>query len=339
MFRLPITRTGFAIGIGLLAFCHHGGVSVAWCASGDTFRTMTSIIAATRSGHRGDDVRMSESSGRAGAPWALRGTGRRVGSAAVAGVRRWWLAGLAQHCTRCERNPGECARGLRRAGDARARYPCPARQPGERSARRSVRRCGDRARTRTARSACRNDRRLQPGDRDRGDRSGRTRAGRELAVSRGSSHRFQRPRIFHRPAQRRCAIPDRRRRAWPAVADGRVHRRDSPRRSDAFRRRHPGRRVARAISASSISEMFGGDPDYTAHVLREDGTPIAGYPETTPAEGSQRDQLLADVIAQAVTGRTGARHVVGRRHRARRSPIAGWRIIRSTSRSAVAGVR
>jgi signal transduction histidine kinase/ActR/RegA family two-component response regulator len=49
-------------------------------------------------------------------------------------------------------------------------------------------------------------------------------------------------------------------------------------------------------------DMFGGDPDYTAHVLREDGTPIAGYPETTPAEGSSRDQLLADVIAQASPG-------------------------------------
>ena len=49
-------------------------------------------------------------------------------------------------------------------------------------------------------------------------------------------------------------------------------------------------------------DMFGGDPDYTAHVLREDGTPIAGYPEATPAEGSQRDQLLADVIAQASPG-------------------------------------
>ncbi len=47
------------------------------------------------------------------------------------------------------------------------------------------------------------------------------------------------------------------------------------------------------------SEMFGGDPDYTAHILREDGTPIAGYPEATPAEGGQLDQLLIGVIAQA----------------------------------------
>jgi signal transduction histidine kinase len=49
-------------------------------------------------------------------------------------------------------------------------------------------------------------------------------------------------------------------------------------------------------------DMFGGDPDYSAHVLREDGTPIAGYPEATSTFGNQRDQLLADVIAQASPG-------------------------------------
>ena len=29
MFRLPITSTGLLLGIDLLAFCHHGGVSAA----------------------------------------------------------------------------------------------------------------------------------------------------------------------------------------------------------------------------------------------------------------------------------------------------------------------
>jgi signal transduction histidine kinase/ActR/RegA family two-component response regulator len=50
------------------------------------------------------------------------------------------------------------------------------------------------------------------------------------------------------------------------------------------------------------SEMFAGDTDYTAQVLREDGIPIAGYPEATPAEDGQRDRLLADVIARASPG-------------------------------------
>ena len=50
------------------------------------------------------------------------------------------------------------------------------------------------------------------------------------------------------------------------------------------------------------SELFGGDTDYTALLLREDGTPLAGYPEPPPAEAGQRDGLLADVIAHAPQG-------------------------------------
>ena len=50
------------------------------------------------------------------------------------------------------------------------------------------------------------------------------------------------------------------------------------------------------------SELFGGDTDYTALLLREDGTPLAGYPEPPPAEASQRDRWLADVIAHRPQG-------------------------------------
>ena len=50
------------------------------------------------------------------------------------------------------------------------------------------------------------------------------------------------------------------------------------------------------------SELFGGDTDYTALLLREDGTPLAGYPEPPPAEASQRDGWLADVIAHRPQG-------------------------------------
>src|SRR5271166_5467981 len=49
-------------------------------------------------------------------------------------------------------------------------------------------------------------------------------------------------------------------------------------------------------------DMFGGDTDYTAHLLRADGTPLAGYPEPTPAQGSQPDPVLADTIARAPQG-------------------------------------
>ncbi len=46
------------------------------------------------------------------------------------------------------------------------------------------------------------------------------------------------------------------------------------------------------------SDLFVGDTDYSAQLLREDGTPLAGYPEPTQAEGgSQRDQFLVDAIA------------------------------------------
>ena len=48
------------------------------------------------------------------------------------------------------------------------------------------------------------------------------------------------------------------------------------------------------------SDLFAGDTDYSAQLLREDGTPLAGYPEPTQAEGgSQRDQFLVDAIARS----------------------------------------
>ena len=49
-------------------------------------------------------------------------------------------------------------------------------------------------------------------------------------------------------------------------------------------------------------DMFGGDTDYTAHLLRADGTPLAGYPEPTPAQSGRPDPVLADAIAQAPQG-------------------------------------
>ena len=69
------------------------------------------------------------------------------------------------------------------------------------------------------------------------------------------------------------------------------------------------------------SDLFGGDADYTAQLLRDDGTPLAGYPEPTPTQGSQRDRLLADAIVSAPHGGLvrgpssidGAEHVVAYR--------------------------
>ncbi len=50
------------------------------------------------------------------------------------------------------------------------------------------------------------------------------------------------------------------------------------------------------------SDMFNGDTSYTANLLREDGTPLAGFPEPVPAQGGKRDEFLADVIAKAPLG-------------------------------------
>jgi signal transduction histidine kinase/ActR/RegA family two-component response regulator len=47
-------------------------------------------------------------------------------------------------------------------------------------------------------------------------------------------------------------------------------------------------------------DLFAGDTDYIAHLLREDGTMLAGYPEPArPGQITMRDQLLVDAIAQA----------------------------------------
>ena len=47
------------------------------------------------------------------------------------------------------------------------------------------------------------------------------------------------------------------------------------------------------------SDLFAGDTDYTAQLLRADGTPLAGYPEPTPAQVNQRDRLLVDAIVHS----------------------------------------
>ena len=65
------------------------------------------------------------------------------------------------------------------------------------------------------------------------------------------------------------------------------------------------------------SELFGGDTDYTALLLREDGTPLAGYPEPTPAEAQPARPVAGRRHRPPATGRPGSRHLVGRRHRAR----------------------
>ncbi len=49
------------------------------------------------------------------------------------------------------------------------------------------------------------------------------------------------------------------------------------------------------------SDMFGGDPDYTASLTRADGTPLARYPELMQP-GNQHDKLLVDAIVQAPGG-------------------------------------
>jgi signal transduction histidine kinase/ActR/RegA family two-component response regulator len=46
------------------------------------------------------------------------------------------------------------------------------------------------------------------------------------------------------------------------------------------------------------SEMFSGDPAYTAYLWRDDGTLLAGYPEPIPP-GDQRERLLVEAAAVA----------------------------------------
>ena len=47
------------------------------------------------------------------------------------------------------------------------------------------------------------------------------------------------------------------------------------------------------------SDIFGGDLDYTASLVREDGTPLARYPERPLSQGIASDRLLGDAIAAA----------------------------------------
>ena len=75
--------------------------------------------------------------------------------------------------------------------------------------------------------------------------------------------------------------------------------------------------VSPAYFSKFDSDLFAGDTDYSAQLLRADGTPLAGYPEPTQAEGSQHDQLLVDAIARAPARRACAWKIVDRRCRAR----------------------
>lgn len=81
----------------------------------------------------------------------------------------------------------------------------------------------------------------------------------------------------------------------------------------AIRRGSVGQPFAGAIlvgvSPSYFSDfdrtLFNGDTDYSAHLLRADGTVLAGYPEPTrSSQGAVRDQLLVDAIARAPLGGT-----------------------------------
>jgi len=48
------------------------------------------------------------------------------------------------------------------------------------------------------------------------------------------------------------------------------------------------------------NDLFGGDTDYTAQLLRDDGTPLAGFPESS--SNGKRDQFLVDTITRAPLG-------------------------------------
>ncbi len=73
----------------------------------------------------------------------------------------------------------------------------------------------------------------------------------------------------------------------------------------AIRRGHDPRHFSGAIlvgvSPSYFSkfdsDLFAGDTAYSAYLLREDATPLAGYPQPTPPQGNQRDAVLVDAIA------------------------------------------
>ena len=282
---------------------------------------------------------MSDSSGRTGAPWAMRGL-------VVASVLLplLVLAGggwLTWRTTVQEANAGLLSRAcrLRGTGGARARHACPAGRQGQRSAGRSQRRCGDGARARTARSADGHDRRPRPGDRDRGHGGGRPRAGGDLALSRGSRRQLQRPRVFHRPARQRRAIRDRRRRIRSVDAGRCVHRRDSPRpRPSGISPAPSWSACLPATSANSTASCLPATPTTAP-------TCCARTQRRSPAIRSRRRHRAASVT-RCWSRRSPARRAPGWCAAARRStvasassPIAGWQIIRSLSPSAAAGVR
>jgi signal transduction histidine kinase/ActR/RegA family two-component response regulator len=50
------------------------------------------------------------------------------------------------------------------------------------------------------------------------------------------------------------------------------------------------------------SDMFAGDPAYSAGLTRTDGAPLARYPEPVQPQSDQRDQLLVDAIARQPVG-------------------------------------
>jgi signal transduction histidine kinase/ActR/RegA family two-component response regulator len=50
------------------------------------------------------------------------------------------------------------------------------------------------------------------------------------------------------------------------------------------------------------SDLFAGDPDYSASLTRGDGTPLALYPEPLPAQDNKSDRLLVDAISRSPSG-------------------------------------
>jgi signal transduction histidine kinase/ActR/RegA family two-component response regulator len=297
MFRLPITRTGFAVGIVLLAFCGHGAVSVCiWrrLPYYDINHCGNSIgdIRETTSG-------MSESSGGAGAPWALRGlvVATVLLPLLVLAGGGWlaWDNTIRETNATLESALAVSAEQATRVLDTHVLL-------------------GGRV----------ND---LIGDLDDGaviaregmlhDRLAAMIAGygqvTALVVTGPDGHALVATSRF--PTDHGISFSDRE--YFKALRDGsapfqiggvvlgRVTRSEVF--TVAVRRGSAGTHFDGAIligvSPSYFSkfdsDLFSGDTDYTAQLLRDDGTPLAGYPEPTPAQGNQRDRLLVDAFAHA----------------------------------------
>ena len=188
---------------------------------------------------------MSESSGRTGAPWALRGL-------VVASVLcRCWCSPVVAGCLARHRARGDASlRSALAVSEEQATRVFDTHVLLGGTGQRPARRSGDDAVIARERELhdrlAGDDRGLQPGDRDRGDRRGRTRAGGDIAVPGGSRVSFSDREYF--VALRDIAV---RRSTIGGIVFGRLTHADvftvAVRRGNdptAFRRCHPGRRVA-----------------------------------------------------------------------------------------------